>query len=193
MAAAKPKPNTTKLVAIADLKGLPGNPRRGNVEAVASSLKENGQFRPIVVNARDMTVLAGNHTMQAAELLGWKRIRAFFVDVDQKGAKRIALADNRIAELGTYDDDALARMLRAVAKGADDLDEALAGTGYGAGDLDRLLASSGGEAALPPPPEGGYQPQFGVIVVCSDEADQQAVYAALQEQELGIELRVVTT
>lgn len=39
-----------------------------------------------------------------------------------------------------------------------------------------------------------YQPQYGVIVVCVDEADQQAVFADLriQHQPAGRKVKVVT-
>ena len=43
---------------------LPGNPRRGDVAAVARSLASFGQRKPIVA-LRDGVVLAGNHTLQA--------------------------------------------------------------------------------------------------------------------------------
>lgn len=48
------------------------NPRRGNVQAVAESLMEHGQYRPILVRTHDggakvrvPTILAGNHTWKA--------------------------------------------------------------------------------------------------------------------------------
>ena len=54
------------------------NPRRGDVQAIADSLRVNGHFRPIVVNkgthtGRPMEVLAGNHTIMAAHVGGGHR------------------------------------------------------------------------------------------------------------------------
>lgn len=39
-----------------------------------------------------------------------------------------------------------------------------------------------------------YQPKFGVIIVCKDEADQQAVFAQLQKahQAQGRKVKVVS-
>lgn len=56
------------------------NPRRGDVQAIADSLRVNGQFRPIVVNrgthtGRPMEVLAGNHTLMAARDLAEEGVR----------------------------------------------------------------------------------------------------------------------
>ena len=101
-----------------------GNPRRGNIEAIAESLDRNGQYRPIVVNKRTQSILAGNHTYAAAKRLGWKRIAVTFVDVDEDDAARIVLADNRTADLGDYDEPALLKILRRF-----DAD-GLVGTGY---------------------------------------------------------------
>lgn len=116
------------------------NARRGDVDAIARSLETNGQYRRIVVNlgtytGRPLEVLAGNHTLDAARQLGWSSIAAEVVDVDDKQAARIVAADNRTADLGDYDNDALIELLRE----AGDLD----GTGYEDADLDALLASMG--------------------------------------------------
>lgn len=125
---------------IADLQPFHGNPRRGNVHAIKESLARLGQFRPIVVNAGNHTgrpneVLAGNHTMQAAKQLGWTELEAHLIDVDEDKAARIVAADNRIGDLGSYDDEALAELLSSLP----DLD----GTGYETADLDELLADTG--------------------------------------------------
>lgn len=119
---------------IANLKPLPGNPRRGNVEAVMRSYAQFGQRKPVVA-LRDGTVIAGNHQLQAATMLGWDELAVVFVDDDDTTAKAYALADNRTADLGTYDAPDLAEMLQAVA-----LDpELLLATGYDSDDLAALL------------------------------------------------------
>lgn len=93
---------------------LPDNPRKGNVEAVANSLATFGQRKPIVARRGDKVVIAGNHTLQAARQLGWKQIAVVWVDDDDLTAKAFALADNRTAELGSYDDHLLADLILAV-------------------------------------------------------------------------------
>lgn len=119
-------------VPIADLLPYRSNPRVGNVEMIAESLRVNGQYRPIVVNRRTREVLAGNHTLKAAVALGWDRIAATFVDVDDEQAARIVLVDNRSNDVAGYDDSALVELLQSL----DDL----AGTGFSTEDLDQLLA-----------------------------------------------------
>lgn len=108
------------------------NPRQGNVERLAESLEANGQYRPIVANRRTLEVLAGNHTMKAAQQLGWSEIAVTFVDVDDADAARIVLVDNRSSDAAGYDDLALAEVLQSL----DDLD----GTGYTDDDLEGILS-----------------------------------------------------
>lgn len=117
------------------LQTFAGNPRKGAVDQIAKSLEKHGQYRPIVVNrgtstGRPLEVLAGNHTLLAARSLAWAQIDAAVVDVDDSTAKSIVASDNRLADLGGYDDAALFELL-------DSLDD-LSGTGYGISDLESL-------------------------------------------------------
>ncbi|WP_199731542.1 DNA modification methylase [Leucobacter sp. OH1287] len=123
-------------VPVGELVEFEGNPRRGDVDAIAASLEKRGQYKPIVVNAGSKTgraneVLAGNHTLRAARGLGWSEIQCVFVDVAADEAAQIVAADNRIADLGGYD---LGDLL-AVLEAAGDLD----GTGYSGSDFDALV------------------------------------------------------
>lgn len=117
------------------------NPRRGDVNTIAESLRVNGQFRPIVVNkgthtGRPNEVLAGNHTLMAALTLDGSQheitdLDCYVVDVDDEEAARIVLADNRTGDLAGYNDDTLIDLLQTM----DDL----TGTGYTDDDLSGLL------------------------------------------------------
>lgn len=125
-----------ELVDIGSVETHPQNPRRGNVDAIANSLAQNGQFKPIVVNKRNNRILAGNHTYEAARRLGWKTISVAWVDVDDDQELRIMLADNRTSDIATYDDDALADMIDALSS---DGGSGLFGTGFEDVDLSELL------------------------------------------------------
>jgi ParB-like chromosome segregation protein Spo0J len=82
------------------LSFLEGNPRQGDIEAVAKSYKQFGQRKPIVATT-DHVVIAGNHQLAAARQLGWDEIAVVITDDDELTAKAFALADNRTAELGS--------------------------------------------------------------------------------------------
>ena len=118
-------------VSVDTLVEFTGNPRKGNVKALADSLSVNGQYKPIVVQKSTRQILAGNHLWKAAKELGWSEIEIVEVDVDDERAKKIVAADNRLADLGTYDEEALLELLG---------DITLDGTGYVPQDVDDLLA-----------------------------------------------------
>jgi hypothetical protein len=117
-------------IPLEDLIEYPNNARRGDVSMLTQSLKINGQYRPIIVQKSTKYVLAGNHLLRAARILGWTSIDAVVLDVDDQAALKIVLADNRTADLGEYNDDLLKELLATL----DDFD----GTGYSEKDLAEL-------------------------------------------------------
>ena len=134
------------------LDSLPGNPRRGDVDAVARSYETFGQRKPIVARRGEGgrgTVLAGNHQLAAARKLGWADIAVVWVDDDDEMASAFALADNRTAELGSYDEQGLADLFASIE------DEALlAASGWSDESVAELLAQAGVEEL----PEGATDP-----------------------------------
>jgi ParB-like chromosome segregation protein Spo0J len=162
-------------IPLADITAYRKNPRRGNVGMIKESLELHGQYRAVVVNRGNLTgrtneVLAGNHTVYAARELGWQTVAAHLVDVDDEGARKIVLADNRLSDIAAMDSDELIELLGETAN--------LLGTGYTDDDV----------AALITPPEdmpeednslGG---AFDVIVVCVSAADQAALIARFERE-----------
>jgi len=101
-------------VLIDDLDLDPRNARKHdgkNLKAIADSLEQFGQRKPIVVWGR--TVVAGNGTLVAARSLGWTEITIARVPDDWTAdqVKAYALADNRSAELAVWDEQVLASQL----------------------------------------------------------------------------------
>ena len=99
------------------LRPLENNARRGNVDAIMASYNKFGQVKPIVAVADDsgyLTVIAGNHQLEAAKRLGWQQIAVSVVDLDNDDALAFALADNRISDLGTTDNEILYELLTDV-------------------------------------------------------------------------------
>jgi len=178
-------------VPVEQLQTFPGNPRRGDVKSIAESLaKPYGQYRPIVVNRGTITgrpneVLAGNHTLMAAQSLGWEAVECSIIDVGDEDARTIVAFDNRSADLGDYDKADLYDLLAPIAD--------LTGTGYTRSDLDELLESlqpPDSADMLDPPAEDRYTPQFAVTVICRDEQHQQDVFEQLRGG--GLDCKVVT-
>jgi hypothetical protein len=126
-----PKPSHLA-VDITTLYELPGNHRKGDVDAVARSYAAFGQQRPIIVQRRGpkTVVIDGSRQLKAARQLGWDRIAVspFKVKDAKTGRVRagtVAEADayvpavNRTADLGVYDDVLLAKMIESISHDAD--------------------------------------------------------------------------
>ncbi|MCA9316658.1 MAG: ParB N-terminal domain-containing protein, partial [Planctomycetes bacterium] len=94
---------------ICELRQDPDNARshdERNLAAIRDSLTRFGLQKPIVVSP-DNIVIAGNGTLQAARDLGWTHIACVTTDLAGLDARGFALADNRSAELATWDMEAL--------------------------------------------------------------------------------------
>lgn len=106
-----------------DLTPDPKNARRHtprNVGAIVDALQAVGAARSIVIDERGV-VLAGNATIEAAAEAGINRVQVVDVDgetivavrrvgLSAKQKTRLALADNRAAELAEWDEGVLAAL-----------------------------------------------------------------------------------
>lgn len=91
------------------------NPRINSIaaEKLAAFIKDNGWGAPIVAQAGSHRVIAGHTRLRAAGLLGLASVPVRFVDVDDRTADRMALADNKLAEVAEWDNQELAAHLSA--------------------------------------------------------------------------------
>jgi ParB-like chromosome segregation protein Spo0J len=177
-------------VPIGELTADPANVRthgERNIEAIRRSLETFGQRKPLVV-ARgaggELVVVAGNGTLEAARALGLDTLVVAVVpdEWDAAKARAYAIADNRTGELADWNDVALSEALVELEAGG--FEPAVLGFGDLAGapgSVDAGFAQGG---------EDPYLQQYGVIVTCSDEAEQRAVYEHLLGE--GYACRVVT-
>ena len=74
-----------------------------NIEAIKRSLEAYGQRKPIVVNAKNQTIEAGNGLWQAAKDLGWTEIAAVMVEDAPDMATGYSIMDNRSADMAEWD------------------------------------------------------------------------------------------
>ena len=116
---------SARILRLKDLHPDPTNPRRHtprNIGLVVDALHEVGAARSIVIDEQDV-VLVGNGTVEAAAEAGITKIHVVEADGDtliavrRRGLtpeqkRRLALFDNRTAELAEWDPDVL-RALQA--------------------------------------------------------------------------------
>src|SRR5262245_54891000 len=103
---------TYELVDVALLEEHPENPRRGDVEAIVTSIVKNGWHGALTVQRSTRRVVVGNHRLRAARQLGMSKVPVLWEDIDDDEARRKLVGDNRASEFGHWDEDALAEMLR---------------------------------------------------------------------------------
>jgi ParB-like chromosome segregation protein Spo0J len=85
------------------------NPRVNDhaVDSVAASIQRFGWGSPLIVRAADSVVIAGHTRLKAARKLGLDKVLVRYLDLDPAEAAALALADNKLNELASWDDDAL--------------------------------------------------------------------------------------
>lgn len=179
------------------------------VEEILASILEFGWTMPVLYDAQGM--VAGHGRAEAAELgysrgltlhmapgpkAGGSPIPAGCVPaLDCSGwseAQRRAyiIADNRLAEKAGWD-AGLLRVELAFLETVPDFDVSLTGFESLAA-LDKIMPVLG-QNPIGDVPEDNYQEQFGVIVICRDEAEQRALYERFRDEGLGREVKVVKT
>lgn len=104
-----------ELVDVEELLLDPSNPQdhpADSIEAIAASLAEYGQQKPVVYDERGV-LIAGHGTVEAARALGWSKIWA--VRSDLEGAKRVGyqIADNQTSKRAVWNEN-LGTLLRAL-------------------------------------------------------------------------------
>lgn len=106
-----------------------------NLEAIARSLEQFGQRRPVVLRG-DGTILAGNGLVAAAAQLGWDKVAVTVVPDDwtDEQARAYAIADNRTSDLAEWDEQALIDSLEAL-----NTDELLEAAGFNQNEYENLL------------------------------------------------------
>ena len=109
------------------------NPRNNAaaIDAVAASIREFGFKVPVVID-RNNILITGHTRLEAAKKLGLEKVPAIrAADLTEAQVKAFRLADNKVGEIATWDDSALAAELQAL----DDLDFDMSDFGFSEDDL----------------------------------------------------------
>lgn len=182
------------------------NPNRGHLPSIVDSIGTNGFYGACVVREHPtqegcFEILAGEHRWRAATRHGYDQIPVIVVhDADDVRAVRIMLADNETNRRGEYD--------RAALREAVDALGALDGTGFDRTELARVIGEADEEEIddedVPEPtpdPDPGpavddddwaepaFEREYGLVVTCADEQEQQLLYDRFISE--GLTVRVV--
>lgn len=104
------------MMKVTDIKPYEKNPRYNDnaVSAVAKSISEFGFKTPIVVDKNNV-IICGHTRWKASKLLGLKEVPVIKAsDLSDAKAKAYRIADNKTAELSSWDYDKLQEELRTI-------------------------------------------------------------------------------
>jgi ParB/RepB/Spo0J family partition protein len=91
------------------LKEWDENPRHNEeaIDTVAKSIKRFGFGAPIIARKEDGMIIAGHTRYKAAQLLQLDKVPVRYLDLDPADAKMLALADNKVGEISSWNDELL--------------------------------------------------------------------------------------
>jgi len=177
---------------LTELRMHPDNPRTisgSQLRALASSLEQDPdmlQARPLIALPTG-EVIAGNQRLAAAKELGWETIPTITVDLDEARAKQWMLRDNN--PYGEWEAESLAALLDSLEPEEREL------VGFTGDELDRMLGEMGAGHKLTDDQAAKYtqqyEEQYGVIILCENEAKQEELFNKLTDE--GHDVRVVVT
>jgi DNA modification methylase len=124
------------------LKPDPANPRRHTkkqIRQIAGSIKTFGFNAPILVDGNG-NIIAGHGRYFAGLLLGMTEVPTLRLDhLTPQQARAFMIADNRLSEISTWDDQLLAQQLKELSLHG--LDFSVEVTGFEMGEIDLRIAS----------------------------------------------------
>lgn len=138
---------------IAELKLDPDNPRIHTpiqIRKIQRSIRTFGFLFPVLTNS-DGQVIAGHGRIQAAQGIGMNEVPVIMVDhLTETQARALAITDNRLTEIGSWDGRLLAQQLKALSEVELNFDVEV--TGFGMTEIDLMIEG------LEPAHQGGQDP-----------------------------------
>jgi ParB-like chromosome segregation protein Spo0J len=157
------------------------------IAQIAGSIREFGFTQPVLVDGAN-GILAGHGRVLAARKLAMTKVPCIELAHLSQGQRRAyILADNKLAVNAGWDNELLKLELADLRDFAVDLST----IGFSAEELKTLLPGAPEPARGAGDSGGNYQEQYGVIIVCRDEAHQRETFERLVD--LGYEPKVVVT
>lgn len=130
---------------VADLRVNPANARKHSqkqVEKIAASIQSFGFNVPLLTNGEDQLV-AGHGRFAAARHIGLTEVPTIAIaGLTEAQLRAFAIADNRIAELSSWDEAILASELEELLSLGAGLDFEIVDTGFEIGAIDRIVSQA---------------------------------------------------
>jgi ParB-like chromosome segregation protein Spo0J len=135
-----PRIRKLEYLPVSDLKPDPRNPRKhghAQIRALAKSIKSFDFAAPILVD-RQRQVIAGHGRLEAAKLLGLEQVSVVCLDhLTETQARGYQLADNKLTDRSSWDEERLARHLKELSELVIEFD--IEDTGFELPEIDLLI------------------------------------------------------
>lgn len=122
---------------------------------IATSIQQYGFVQPLLVDENEREIIAGHGRLEAAKLLGLKVVPVIPVShLSERQRHAYVIADNRLAELASWDEGILAEEINTLLAGLPELPE----LGFSPRELEELLEPTKptpAQAEAVPTPEPG--------------------------------------
>jgi ParB family chromosome partitioning protein len=115
------------------------NPRNNDhaVDNLKRSIEMYGFTSPIIVRKATNQVIAGHTRLKAALSLGLKTVPVRFLEISESKARELAIADNKIGEIATWNDDELVTQILAMEEERGDID--FSDIGFSDDEIEELI------------------------------------------------------
>jgi ParB-like chromosome segregation protein Spo0J len=115
------------------------NPRNNDIAVsnIKKSIELFGFTSPIIVRKQTNQVIAGHTRLKAALSLDLKVVPVRFLEITDSQARQLAIADNKLGEIATWDDDGLSKQLELILSEMEDYD--FSDIGFTQDEIDALV------------------------------------------------------
>lgn len=150
-----------------------------SIRAIAASLREYGQLKPIVASSKTGFISAGNGTHAAAKTLGWDYIAVVATEHDPETHAAFRITENRTHDFSDFDEELLQKGLSLMKERTPDL------------FLDLELADLEGATTPAEIAEVEVTPTFTLLIELPTEAAQKKWHDKLVKQGLDVKVRTI--
>lgn len=198
-----PRPSVTVLyLPASEITPDPRNPRKHKprqIKLLAKSIQSFGFVMPLMVNGSNQ-LIAGHARLEAAKSLGLQQVPVIRLDyLTAEQVQALMIADNRLAELSSWDNELLAIHLKELS--VVDLNFDIDATGFTVGEIDLQIESQDTSSR---PSKGDPADQFvaalgpavtqlgdlwilgGHRLVCGNALDAASYASLMQEQKAAM-------
>lgn len=126
-----------ELIPIGDLKPFEKNPKlhsEDQINRIVKSIKEFGFTNPVLALKENKMVIAGHARLKAARQMNLAEVPVILLDMPYEKAITYVIADNKLAELATWDNTMLLPLLEDIKLAGIDVEL----TGFSAADISIL-------------------------------------------------------